>query len=264
VVDEDLARFRSLSCRCAAAVSLALLLLTGVAAARDPSRRDPLPSVVLWAWERPEDLRFVEPRDVGVAFLAATIRIVPSDGRIVARPRLQPLLVPPRTPLVAVVRIEAPGASAVSAVSAVAQRVAALQTFPGVREIQIDFDARASQQAFYRDLLTELRHRLPDTMPLSITALASWCLGDRWLDELPAGTIDDAVPMLFRMGPDATAVRSLLRSGGDFTQPLCRNSVGISTDEPAWRSDRRLYVFHPRAWDARAAATILESRRRAD
>ena len=257
MVDEDLARFRSLSRRFAAAVGLALLLLTGVAAAHDPSRRDPLPSVVLWAWERPEDLRFVDPRDVGVAFLAATIRIAPSDGAVVTRPRLQPLLVPPRTPLVAVVRIEAPGASAASVVPAVAQRIAALRTFPGVREIQIDFDARASQQAFYGDLLRELRQRLPENMPLSITALASWCLGDRWLEKLPAGTIDDAVPMLFRMGPDAPVVASLLRSGGDFTQPLCRNSVGISTDEPALRSDRRLYVFHPRAWDSRAAAAIL-------
>ena len=264
MVDEDVTRFRSLSSQFLGAFALASLLLMGGAAAHEPSRHESLPSVVLWAWERPEDLRFVDPRQVGVAFLAATIRIVSPDDRIVARPRLQPLLVAPRTPLVAVVRIEAPGALANSMVSAVAQRIAALQTFPGVRQIQIDFDARASQQAFYGELLKELRQRLPDTMPVSITALASWCLGDRWLADLPAGTIDDAVPMLFRMGPDAPAVMSLLRSGGDFTQPLCRNSVGISTDEPASRSDRRIYVFHPRAWDSRAAAPILESRRRTD
>ena len=39
---------------------------------RSPARR--LPAVVLWAWERPEDLRFLAGREAGVAFLAATVR----------------------------------------------------------------------------------------------------------------------------------------------------------------------------------------------
>ena len=34
-----------------------------------------VPLLVLWAWERPEDLRFLDPIRVGVAFLAATVRL---------------------------------------------------------------------------------------------------------------------------------------------------------------------------------------------
>ena len=32
-----------------------------------------LPRVILWAWERPTDLHFIDPRQVGVAFLAQTV-----------------------------------------------------------------------------------------------------------------------------------------------------------------------------------------------
>jgi hypothetical protein len=35
-----------------------------------------LPRLVLWAWERPEDLRALDP-DTGVAFLAQTITLTP-------------------------------------------------------------------------------------------------------------------------------------------------------------------------------------------
>ena len=35
--------------------------------------RTPERAVILWAWERPEDLSFINPEKVGVAFLAKTI-----------------------------------------------------------------------------------------------------------------------------------------------------------------------------------------------
>ena len=59
---------------------------------------------MLWAWERPEDLRAVDPRTAGVAFLARTLYL--SGDAVAVRPRLQPLRVAPGAPLVAVVRIE--------------------------------------------------------------------------------------------------------------------------------------------------------------
>jgi hypothetical protein len=62
------------------------------------------PRVILWAWERPEDLSFINPREVGVAFLARTLYL--RDGGMVMRPRFQPLSVAPETNLIAVVRIE--------------------------------------------------------------------------------------------------------------------------------------------------------------
>ena len=62
------------------------------------------PSLVLWAWERPEDLRFLDPTKAGVAFLAGTVRLGPKGMSYC--PRMQSLQVARETKLVAVVRIE--------------------------------------------------------------------------------------------------------------------------------------------------------------
>jgi len=55
----------------------------------------------------------------------------------------------------------------------------------GGKLVQIDFDARRSQRRFYVRLLRDLRRRMPPSLPLSITALASWCAYDDWLSGLP-------------------------------------------------------------------------------
>lgn len=64
-----------------------------------------LPRVMLWAWERREDLQAINPREVGVAYLAKTLFL--RQDNVVTRPRLQPLHVPPATVLIPVVRIAA-------------------------------------------------------------------------------------------------------------------------------------------------------------
>lgn len=147
-----------------------------------------------------------------------------------------------------------------------------LENLPGVRAIQIDFDATASERPFYSALLSAVRRNLPPSMPLSITALASWCTGDPWLETLPPGTIDEAIPMLFRLGPDAADVTTFLHSGKEFPAASCRSSLGLSTDEslskdilrgrfpgasPA-RRRKRIYVFSPRAQTQSAAQSFLE------
>jgi len=119
---------------------------------------------------------------------------------------------------------------------------------PNVSAVQIDFDVARSERDFYRDLLTSLRQSLPDNVPLSMTALASFCVGDRWFDELP---VDEAVPMIFRMGADDTTIKTFLAQGNDFREPLCRESYGIAVDEPVtmnFDASRRHYVFNVRAW----------------
>lgn len=217
------------------------------------------PKIILWAWERPEDLSFVDPREVGVAFLARTLRL--RDEKVVVRPRFQPLSVPAESRLIAVVRIETDRASPprlspdqrAGAVSAIAE----IARGEKVAAIQIDFDARQSERAFYRDLLFDLRAAMPQSIKLSITALASWCMRDDWLTTLP---IDDAVPMLFRMGVDRDQITRHLKSGGDFRPALCRHSLGISTDEQASAlpAGRRVYVFNPRSWSREDVRRTLE------
>jgi len=204
-----------------------------------------LPKVMLWAWERPEDLRWI-PRGTGVAFLACTVTM--RDGNAVANWRMQPLRVKPSTPVIAVVRIENRGTSLTDELRAqVAKIVDRAARLPRVRGVQIDYDARLSEHTFYVNLLRDVRRQLPPQESLSITALASWCQGDDWLAGLP---IDEAVPMLFRLGAESSEFRALARSGQPFREPLCRVSAGLSTDEPlmAPAGTQRVYWFSPRAW----------------
>jgi hypothetical protein len=234
--------------RFASTAVLILFLLLPAACAR---RADPLPGfprVFVWAWERREDLRWIDTRSVGVAFLARTV--CPREDGVAVHPRMQPLLVPPAAILMAVVRVESGGHGATADVQRTARAIADAAAQPGVRALQVDFDAVASERAFYRTLLQDLRRRMPPQLPLSITALESWCEADGWIAGLP---VAEAVPMLFRMGPGRYS------PGGDFRADLCRSSVGISTDELPSRipSGRRVYVFDPRAWSPDHVQAVL-------
>jgi hypothetical protein len=191
---------------------------------------------VFWAWERPENMPFLNPDAAGVAFLARTIAW--RDGVVDSRPRLEPLRVPPRTALLAVVRLEAQGGPLPDAAATARE---AARAALGVRALQIDFDARRSERVWYREFLESLRADLPADLPLEITALTSWCQADRWTSGL---AVADAVPMLFRMGPGEGY------ASGEFRNRMCRSSVGVSTDElpRAIPRGRRLFVFHPLPW----------------
>jgi hypothetical protein len=211
-----------------------------------------LPPVILWAWERPEDLTFLDPERYGVAFLAQTLILNGDD--VVLRPRRQPLKVSPATRLIAVTRIESSKTTGTGAALSDAQLaklvslVLQTQQLENVVAVQIDFDVTKSERSFYRQLLEQLRQNLPQHVPLSMTALASFCVGDRWLEGLP---VDEVVPMIFRMGRDNEKIRNFIAAGNDFREPLCRTSYGVALDEPvtvSFAEPRRLYVFNNRPW----------------
>jgi hypothetical protein len=209
-----------------------------------PGRMNALPARTFWVWERPEDLSSVDPRTTAIATLDRTLLL----GRGVAVvPRRQPYVYPAGITRISVVRIEAPGtippANEPAAVDLILDN---LSTSPSA--LQIDFDARRSQRDFYTALLRDLRRRMPPSMPLSITALASWCSSDDWIGRLP---VDEAVPMLFRMEPDrrySPPNLPWLR----IREPLCQSSMGISTREPAPvpTVGQRVYIFPDRGWRA--------------
>ena len=241
------------------AASIAVLLTTATLNHwRTSSSNCGLPQIILWAWERPEKLDFINPREVGVAYLARTIYL--RGEKVITRPRFQPLSVPRETALIAVVRIESdsnelPALSdtqreeAVRAIKEAARR-------DGVMALQVDFDAKQSERAFYRALLFDLRRQLPQNISLTITALASWCIYDNWLRDLP---IDDAVPMLFRLGVDERQVSAYLSQTGALRARECQQSLGISTDEPrrSLPTGRRVYLFSPQPWTQTSANKII-------
>jgi hypothetical protein len=221
-----------------------------------------VPTRVLWAWEEPEDLHTLPP-SIGVAYLAETDILT---DHIAVLPRRQPLSPAPGAPLIAVVRIETrPGFADIPELrGALAAHLASYGTRRDIQALQLDFDATQSQQPFYRGVLEALRPQLSRTMPLSITALVSWCGPHSWLRTLP---ISEAVPMEFRMG----GPRALARNASThphyairypITEPLCRTSLGLSTDEPwpasiaALNPSTRVYLFAPRPWRPAELAAI--------
>jgi hypothetical protein len=208
------------------------------------------PRKILWAWERPEDLRFIDSKQYGVAFLAQTLTLANDDVSI--SPRRQPLEVASGTFLIAVTRIEIDRASRPKLSSG--QKLKAIRSvmqtlyLKNVAALQIDFDAALSEREFYRAFLKDLREQMPSEIPLSITALASWCASKSWLGDLP---VDEAVSMAFRMGADDASIRGFLASGKDWQEPLCRRSYGFSINEPFEKKitpGRRIYFFNDRAW----------------
>lgn len=148
----------------------------------NPRLSNEMPQKIIWAWERPEDLRFLDPKEFGVAFLAQTV-FLEKDG-VSPRPRRQPLEVAPGTYLIAVTRIETNKDGTkrpsfdVEMVNKVATLIKNTLDLPDVKGIQIDFDAVTSERAFYRPLINEVREQLPANTPLTMTSLASWCTDD--------------------------------------------------------------------------------------
>lgn len=221
-----------------------------------------LPRLILWAWERPENLSFLDPQRFGVAFLAQTLTLKGND--VDYDPRRQPLKVPPDMMLIAVTRIESqkitrePTSLSDEQRSKLVERIRKTLELENVKAIQIDFDVVASERNFYRQLLRDLRGELPDNVPLSMTALASFCVGDRWLNDLP---VDEAIPMVFRMGADSNGIKNFLNSGSDFRDGICRRSYGVALDEPvktSFEKQRRVYVFNSHSWTPEDLKVIEE------
>ena len=248
-----------------AAIGLPLLFLIACNSKKPARNRlddNYFPRVVLWAWERPENLKTVDPNQFAVAFLAQTL--VLKNDEVILAPRHQPLDVSPETKLMAVTRIESQKTTGQHAALSDGQRHRIVEhllrtmRLRNVSAIQIDFDATTSERDFYRALLHDVRAKLPDNLALSMTALASFCAGDRWLADLP---VDEAVPMIFRMGADDRSIKNLLSSGEDFGESLCQKSYGIAVDEPLdikFKPGRRVYVFNPRPWKPSDLASLNE------
>jgi hypothetical protein len=213
-----------------------------------------MPNAVLWAWEEPEDLRAAEPHRIGVAFLAERVFI---GDQVNVVPRRQRILAPEGMWSEAVVRIEAGHAFHDDAATrrATADAILTAARLPGLRAVQVDFDATQSQRDFYADVLRQVRAGLPAGERLEITALVSWCSqGQGWLHTLP---VDAAIPMEFRLGRHAGA--------WGVREPLCAGAIGVSTDEPSNRPTEILpnqitYLFAPHPFTGEQLALLNQGK----
>lgn len=230
---------------------LLTLLLTTLAACRpalpDHTALKALPKDILWAWERPEDLRWLPP-EVGVAYVASSVSLF--DDHVDVLARANPMKVRPDTKLIPVVHVDAswrhPPTLSTQQRDTIVSQVVRTAEASGATVVQLDFEVRRSQQPFLLSVVSEIRKQLPPDRALSVTALASWCAGDYWLDAMPA---DEIVPMVFRMARDDGAVRKIIAEQGKLPGKRCHTAVGFATDEvmPPMQVGRR-YYFSPLPW----------------
>lgn len=208
--------------------------------------------IYVWAWERPEDLRFLS--NIGdsnnVVYYAGGIVI--RNGQLDIQPRINNLLTTQSARLIPIIRIDNFDTS--SALTDILLQkledfIVTVCRHPGVVGCQIDFDARTSERVMYTKLLDSIKGRLPENVPLSITALVSWCDEFSWLNKT---SIDFAVPMFYRLGPDRAQIQDD-RTGSTFMKsPKCQSAVGLSTDEivPAnkYIRGKDIYLFNNQPW----------------
>jgi hypothetical protein len=216
-----------------------------------------LPRFMLWAWDHPEDLRFLKEDEAAAAILMARIYVEGEDEVRIER-RKEAVLINPKTPLVAAVRIETRNARWIPP-----QREKVFEALKRIfgdsvlKAVQIDFEAAQIERADYSVLLGDLYRELPKRLPISITAPPSWCLDDIWIGALP---IEEAVPILFRDGPGAPELRRLIESGEDPEESYCRGALGVSTAEPIKPKDwfGRVYLYSPSPWTREAFDKAIE------
>jgi hypothetical protein len=232
------------------AVFLTLIIMLAACEKRTVIYNDKIPPTILWAWEREEDLRFLDSDKIGVAFHAQTIFL--QGEEVILKPRRQPLQVSENTYLIAVTRIETSKQNrpvlSEKQLSETNDLILKTLQLKNIKSLQIDFDAVVSERDFYRKLLKDLRPKLSLEVPLTMTALGSWCMADNWLNDLP---VDEAIPMLFDMGTEDKSVKSFLASNKDWNEPLCRTSYGLSINQPLeynFLPNRRFYYFSSNSW----------------
>lgn len=224
------------------------------------------PQTMLWSWKKIEDLsglraELVQSGRVGVAFL--TSRIVIDEVNLRSYPRLGRLDFPANVYKEAVVRLEVVKLPEQKlwdeVIEKLCSRILSSALSAGrISALQIDFDARLRERQFYRQLLGRLKERVPGTIKLNMTALASWSQGDNWLEAMPADTV---IPMFFTMGSGQGEALTQLKKQlpASFKG---RRVIGLSVSDPAAAEvlgDRlkefdQIYLFCSPGWNAHRLA----------
>lgn len=210
------------------------------------------PNIVIWVWERPENLYFMEDENVSFSYLAGTI--TKTDKGLIPYFRQQPLRIPNNSKTMAVVRIEHRVEN--KSFSESDRKIITKFIVESCTQLekngscQIDFDATKSQLDFYKKLLTDVRLALPKKMKLSITSLLSWCTTkNAWFDNSP---INEVVPMFFRLGTNSNEYWDKIKDNKLELNSACKKSIGISTDEnlpKKYLKNKTIYIFNNEYWN---------------
>ena len=205
---------------------------------------------VAWIWPASNG-----PAGVREAAVLLETLVIHAEG-VERMPRMQALALPAGVRLLPVLHVEAaadaPDAFSPAQVDAI---VAAFLRHAGEADagagmLQLDFEAPRRERAAYEALVARVRAALPARTRLSVTALAHWCIESDWLDRLP---VDEVVPMLYRLGPNAARWRGYWLRDDAALAARCRGpALGFATREPPAASllarTPRPYWFDESAW----------------
>lgn len=230
----------------------------------------PTPQIILWAWDRPQFLNPHLPQQISIAFLHSSILLrgnsseksdsisstsasSTSTTHLALKNRMHALVIPEKTLVIPVVHIDIdnlnpPKGLTTQQIEKIVDTVNQASKQSNSGWVQLDFEARPSQRKDYLEILQRLQP-LRQQYKLSITALASWCMFDQWLD---VALVDEVVPMIFRMGKGRDDVTNWVSTYGSFPLMSCNKSLGWMVGEN-WlptKEMKRVYLFHSKFWTA--------------
>lgn len=223
------------------------------------------PSPTIWAWDAAADLRFLTPGKESVAYYVGTILV--SDENVYFKPRNKIFKVPPDERIFPVFRIETRGvlrnetrteaksSAQIKDIISIIKTNIANQKQNDTPIVQIDFDATLSEREFYKALLKQMRKELDPKTRINVTALASWCLGDKWLSH---DYVDEAVVMLFSMGGTEAQILKYIANNELVAGKGIELSIGLSANESRTNATllknaqflkhKHLYLFNSLPW----------------
>jgi hypothetical protein len=201
--------------------------------------------IYLYAWERQEDLSFLENyENVGIAIFALQIDLY--NDRIVSHGRTTSVVAPPGKKTVPVIRVDIKEDRPIFSEKA-------LKLISGIcnrslwRECQIDFDFKESQKAFYTAFVGQMATLLDKDVVLTATALPSYCYQGDFFSTIPVAYV---VPLLIDVGADSGYLRGKTKS--PFKGKKCERAVGVSTYQGVYSSflfsNKEVYLFSNTAW----------------
>jgi len=117
--------------------------------------------------------------------------------------------------------------------------------------VQLDFEARTSEQAYFIALVRVVRQSLPPALRLSVTTMAQSCQQPGFLEQVQA---DEIVPLFFYMGTSADSYRARLQRDPQALDNRCRQTAaGFAVQETPEASVQnryaRRYWFNYKNWN---------------
>ena len=159
--------------------------------------------------------------------------LVLSKTRIDIRHRMLRLVVAPDVQVTPVVHVQTDSSQAPQLgdqhTEAISRAITAAARRSTSGWVQLDFEAYDSQKKYYIELVKNIKQKLPASVKLSVTVLASWCSEPGLIAQLSA---DEIVPMFFKMGSNTEAYRDRLYYHPELLDARCRNqAIGLSVQE---------------------------------